>query len=222
MKYCNCKTFLLTMFLALILVATFPTNGFTVLPPLEIVCPPDITIECDESTDPINTGYPEVPNNDFNSVPVIEFVDGILPDSCPEGYTIIRTWIATDETGNTSTCDQTIEVVDTVPPDIQCNAPATITPPDAPITFVATATDNCEAVPSVDIIDYDCFKFTNKGKKIDKTESCIVEISGDAISIVDSGGVDNNIEWTVRSMDNCGNLAEARCSVVIVNPIQQP
>ncbi|MHA2010660.1 MAG: hypothetical protein ACW980_25395 [Promethearchaeota archaeon] len=110
--------------------------------------------------------------------------------------------------------------MDITPPEIQCNAPATITPPDAPITFVATATDNCESDPSVDITDYDCFMFTKKGKRIDKTESCIVDISGDTISIVDTGGVDNNITWTVRATDNCGNVAEATCSVVIVNPMQ--
>jgi hypothetical protein len=115
---------------------------------------------------------------------------------------------------------QTIEVVDTTGPEIQCNAPVTIRPPDAPVSFTATATDNCADDPPVEIIGYDCFQFTNKGKRIDKTESCIIEVNGDTITVVDSGGVDNNITWTVRANDSCGNVTESTCSVMVVNPVQ--
>jgi hypothetical protein len=108
--------------------------------------------------------------------------------------------------------------VDITPPDIQCNTPATITPPDAPISFTATATDFCTDDPFVEIIGYDCFKFTKKGKRIDKTESCVVEIDGDTITIVDSGGVDDNITWTVRAVDNSGNVTESTCSTLVVKP----
>jgi hypothetical protein len=35
---------------------------------------------------------------------------------------------------------------------------------------------------------------------------------------VDSGGVNDNITWTVRANDNCGNVAESTCSVLVVKP----
>lgn len=184
----------------------------------DIDCPADITIECDESRDPGNTGFATALDN-CDSAPAITFSDIVTPSPvCPEEETITRTWTATDCAGNSASCVQTIMVDDSIPPVISCNAPATITPPDAPISFTATATDNCAGDPSVEIIGYDCFKFTKKGKRIDKTESCIVGVNGDTVTIVDSGGVNDNITWTVRSNDNCGNVSESTCSVLVVLP----
>ncbi|MDH3976805.1 MAG: M64 family metallopeptidase [Deltaproteobacteria bacterium] len=125
-----------------------------------------------------------------------------------------------DEEGAPAACTAVVTVIDNIPPEIQCNAPVTITPPDAPVSFSATATDNCAGNPSVGITGYDCFKFTKKGKRIDKTESCIVEVSGNTVNIANSGGVNDNIPWTVRANDNSGNVAESMCSVLVVNPHQ--
>lgn len=180
-----------------------------------INCPPDATIECDQSTDPANTGTASA-TDVCDANPVISFSDMVIPGTCPEESTITRTWTATDASGNASSCEQAIEVVDTTPPDIQCNAPATITPSDAPISFTATATDNCASDPSVEIIGYDCFFLTKKGKEISKELSCIIEVNGDTITIIDSGGIGDNISWTVRASDNCGNIAESTCSVEVV------
>jgi len=187
--------------------------------PPSITCPSDITIECDESTDPSNTGIASA-TDACNFIPTITSTDTVIPGTCPEEKTITRTWTATDASGNSSSCVQTIEVVDTTGPEIQCNAPATIKPPDAPVSFTATATDNCADDPPVEIIGYDCFQFTKKGKRIDKTESCIIEVNGNTITVVDSGGVDDNITWTVRANDSCGNVTESTCSVLVVNPEQ--
>jgi hypothetical protein len=93
-----------------------------------------------------------------------------------------------------------------------------MTPPDAPISFTAMATDNCDMSPSVVISDYDCYMYTKKGKRIDKTESCVVEVVGDQITILDSGGVDDHIEWTVEATDECGNISTGQCEVLVVNP----
>ncbi len=107
-------------------------------PPV-ITCPSDITIECDESTDPSNTGSATA-TDACAAEATISNSDAIVPGSCPEEETITRTWTATDNCGNSSSCVQTIEVVDTTPPDIQCNAPATITPPDAHISAIIICT----------------------------------------------------------------------------------
>lgn len=183
--------------------------------PPDLTCPADVTIECDESTDPSNTGSATATDN-CDSSPVITYSDVETPGACAAEKTITRTWEATDECGNTSTCDQIITVVDTTPPVIACNAPATIIPPDAPISFTATAIDNCDPAPSVSITAYGCRFFTKKGKEIDKKESCIVDMDGDTITILDSGGVGTQITWTVRAVDECENVSEVTCTVDVV------
>ncbi|WP_437127410.1 HYR-like domain-containing protein, partial [Maribellus mangrovi] len=113
-------------------------------PPV-IVCPPDVTVECDESTDPDNTGYATATDNCDNQV-VITWADDEAIGSC--GLTSIeRTWTATDCDGNAASCIQIITVVDTKPPVIKCPADATVecdvdNSPTA--TGYATATDNCD------------------------------------------------------------------------------
>ena len=131
---------------------------------------------------------------------------------------ITRTWTATDVCSLTDNCDQTIEVVDTTGPVISCNAPDTIIPSDAPISFAATAVDNCDAVPDVEILSFDCFKINQNGKIISKLESCVVELNGPTITILDSGGVGDNITWVVSTTDDCGNTVETLCALEVVNP----
>ena len=185
----------------------------------DITCPANLTIECDASTEPTNTGHATA-TDACDSSPVVDFSDVIIPGTCPAEFTITRTWTATDYCQNTSSCVQTINVVDTTPPVISCNAPSTIIPPDAPISFTATATDNCDDSPSVEITEFDCFKYTEKGKRIDKTESCVVSIENDTITILDSGGVGTHITWMSHATDSCGNVAEKPCKTLVVNPAQ--
>ena len=150
----------------------------------------------------------------------VSFSEVRTDGSCPNNYTLTRTWTATDACGNHTSEAQIITVQDTTSPVISCNSPATITPPDAPISFMATAVDNCDGSPSVAILGYDCYKYTKKGKRIDKTESCIVGISDNMITIMDSGGVNDHVVWTVEAIDNCGNNYTSQCEVLVVNPAQ--
>ncbi|WP_306644043.1 HYR-like domain-containing protein [Sanyastnella coralliicola] len=122
-----------------------------------IECPADVTIECTESTDPMNTG--EATATDDCSTPVITYVDGPTTGDCP--YTFERTWTATDPCGNSTSCVQVITIEDTVAPvlsgddeelTVECNVSPTIVPP--------TATDNCdedvEITLSTETIPGDC------------------------------------------------------------------
>ena len=126
-----------------------------------------------------------------------------------------------DALGLADTCAATVTVEDHAAPAIQCNAPPTITPPDAPISFTATATDNC-SVASVQVDSFECFKHTKKGKKIDKGESCVVSTDGATVTISDSGGVDDNIVWKVTAVDGSGNSITQSCTVVVANPGHGP
>ena len=123
-----------------------------------------------------------------------------------------------DEFGDIATCGAEVAVVDTTPPTIECNAPETIVPPDAPISFNATATDICIGEINASITAFDCFAFTKKGKRIDKTESCVVSVAGDTITILDTGGVDDHITWTIIATDSSGNTTETNCEILVVNP----
>lgn len=184
----------------------------------DITCPSDLTIECDESNDPSNTGMATA-TDDCDLNPTIDYSDMVTPGDCPSEETITRTWTATDYCGNTSSCVQTIEVVDSTPPVIECNNPDTIKPPDVPISFTATATDNCDDTPVVEITEFDCFLIVYPiEKRIDKTGSCEVSITNDTITILDSGGVDTHITWTSRATDSCGNVSEKTCETLVVNP----
>jgi len=120
-------------------------------PPTITTCAPDITIECDESTDPMNTGLSSATDN-CDPAPIVTYNDSVAPGTCPQESTISRTWIATDACGNSSTCLQTIIVEDTTPPSVDCPGDITLectdnTNPDA-IGF-ASATDNCDPDPVV-------------------------------------------------------------------------
>jgi len=187
--------------------------------PPEIACPSDITVQCDESPAPANTGDPMVGDN-CDVDPVASFSDDVTPGSCVGESQIARLWVVADTAGNSNSCIQTVSIVDTTPPSIQCNAPTTMTPRDAPIAVVATQIDNCDAQAAIEIVGFDCFAYTGSGRRVDKKESCIVEVIGDTVIIVDSGGVGTTITWTVAATDSCGNTTETVCEVPFVHPVR--
>jgi hypothetical protein len=68
------------------------------------------------------------------------------------------------------------------------------------------------------VVGYDCYAFTKKGRRIDKTSSCMVYLNGDTITVLDSGGIGDNIAWTVEATDASGNSTTAECLLQVVNP----
>ncbi len=123
-------------------------------PPV-ITCPVNVTIQCTASTLPANTGTATATDN-CDPAPVITFTDVIVGGGCPQERTITRTWLATDACGNTSTCAQTIFVDDSTPPVISCPISLIIqcTASTLPAnTGSATATDNCDLIPTITFTD---------------------------------------------------------------------
>jgi hypothetical protein len=116
------------------------TQNVTVPDPCVLVCPPDVTVECSDDTSPNGTGTP-------TGCTEPSYVDDITAGDCDGNYTITRTWSADDGCGGTSTCVQTITVVDTTAPPITC-------PPDVIVEGCcvsidigeATADDECSDV----------------------------------------------------------------------------
>lgn len=171
----------------------------------------DVTAEADEQCTACASIDDGSYDPDGHSITIIE------DPGCdyPLGETSVDLTI-TDELLASDTCSATITVLDTSPPNIIMDVPETITPPDAPVSFTATVEDNCGA--TVAISGYDCYKFTKKGKRIDKTESCVVSTKSGTVTIVDSGGVGTFIEWTITATDTSGNSTTETKKIEVVNP----
>jgi hypothetical protein len=183
--------------------------------PPQLTAPADVTEECAApGGTAVDIGTP-VTGDICDASPT---VSNDSPALFPLGDTDV-TWTAMDNKGNqANNAIQKVTVADTTPPEVMCNAPATILPPDATISFTATAQDQCSASITPVVTGYDCFTYTKKGKRIDKTGSCVVEMNGDTISVTDSGGVANQISWTVEATDGNGNATSQSCGVTVVNP----
>src|SRR5260221_12245150 len=88
------------------------------------------------------------------------------PGNCPQEFSVTRTWTATDDCGNTSTCSRTISVTDNTAPTITCPNPASsIECPNTPNFGSATASDlYCSSVlrnlPSITTRRYSDLEFS--------------------------------------------------------------
>ena len=119
--------------------------------PPEIDCPADVVLECPADTSPANTGTATAVDN--CSTPVVSYEDVSVP-GCGGTVTITRTWTATDPAGNSSSCVQTIQTVDTTPPVVTPgpNNSVCLWPPNHKYVFIDNVT---AAVQIVDACDPD-------------------------------------------------------------------
>jgi hypothetical protein len=87
----------------------------TTAPSLNV--PADATVECGGDTSPAATG--EATATDTCGTATVTSSD-VDVGTCGEGRIIVRTWTAVDQCGNGTSLAQTISVVDTTPPDLNC------------------------------------------------------------------------------------------------------
>jgi gliding motility-associated-like protein len=130
---------------------------------LMILCPADITIECNQSTDTLITGNASA-SSKCPGLVQLSFVDIKSGTVCDT--TIKRTWTAMDSCGNTSSCVQTITKIDRVAPTINCPVNVTLDcdASTSPInTGTATASDNCQTNLTISFTDI------NTGTSCDST-----------------------------------------------------
>ncbi len=121
-------------------------------PPVISGIPASLTLECDEAVPP--NAMPSATDN-CDPMPVLSMSEQRIDGSCEDQYTIIRTWMATDRCGNSSTRNQQIVFEDTTPPVIS-GVPANLTLEcDEPVPPAATptATDNCDPDPHITLSD---------------------------------------------------------------------
>jgi len=117
-------------------------------PPVLSGVPGNVTVECKNIPDApeIYTDITALDSCDTNVEIVL--TETPVAGTCADGYTIERTWTATDDCGNSSVETQIITVEDTTPP-VLTGVPANETVgcndiPSPPSTTLLNATDNCD------------------------------------------------------------------------------
>ncbi|MEO0873109.1 MAG: hypothetical protein AAFY48_00740, partial [Bacteroidota bacterium] len=131
--------------------------------PPQIDCPPTVTVNCNDSTNPNITG---MATGSDNCGPVTITFDDQTDGGCGNTGTITRTWKATDRCGLMATCDQIIVVIDNTPPMINCPNNRTVecgTDTSPATTGMATGSDDCGTVTITfdDSFQSDCPGSTN-------------------------------------------------------------
>ena len=138
--------------------------------------PADITAECDNIPAAVTTNITVSDNCSLTGDINVTVNDVQTPGSCVNDYSIIRTWTATDECGNTSSASQTITVQDSTNPVIS-GVPSDITAEcdniPAALTTNITVSDNCTLTGDINITvndvqspgtcvnDYSCLLYTS-------------------------------------------------------------
>lgn len=194
-----------------------PVTIVDTLPP-SITCPANVTIECDASTLPSNTGLATAVDV-CDSTPIVAYIDTIEPGSCPSQNTITRNWTATDGSGNIADCTQTLQVVDTTPPDISVSVtPDTLWPPNHKMIAIKTTinvADNCDSDPTVNLESI----ISNEGDDIagdgHTTGDINVMNDGTIYLRAERSGKGNGRIYTITysATDGCGNSSSDSATV---------
>ena len=199
--------------------------------PMITYCPANITVSCTSDTLVSNTNGPATATDNCSAV--VTFRSNITAQTCANRYTLTRTWIATDASGNTATCTQVVTVNDQTKPVI---TPGTIAAcytsvalAEAAALAAASATDNCggtitETVSTagttcdvvVTVTETDVcgnFETTTYNTRIDNTPPVIT--SGTIAACYPTvGDAEAAAKTATTAMDNCsGPITEAATTV---------
>lgn len=170
--------------------SAFATQKLTVednTKPVFTFIPADATVDCE------NVPALETPQaNDNCTVNLNLNYDGQerIDGACPDSYTLIRRWTATDACGNSALAEQTITVVDQTNPKFT-SVPANLTVECSAVPAVGnpTASDNCAAQPNISF----------------EGETRIDGACPDSYTLVR--------RWTAR--DNCGNTVSVEQTLTV-------
>jgi len=151
-----------------------------------------VTVECTDVPEPAVVQTNDECDTDIE----VELDEQRIEGDCPDSFTLVRTWTAQDNCGNTATSQQTITVIDSTEP-VFANVPAdeTVECDDIPAEpTTVTATDNCDDNVEID------FEETRANGQCE-----------DSFTLVRT--------WTAT--DNCGNIATAQ-QVITINDSTEP
>lgn len=181
--------------------------------------PADALVECDSVPAPAivtatdNCGTADVAFSELRT-------DG----NCPSNYVLTRTWVATDECGNSSSASQIITVQDnTAPVLVGVPANALVECDSVPAPAIVTATDNCGAAdlafsevrtdgncPSNYILTRTWVATDACGNSSSASQVIVVQdTTAPAPIVIDLRDITNKetpITFTATSSDNCGGV----------------
>ena len=109
-------------------------------------------------------------------------------------------------------CQATVTVRDEAAPFVSCNTPPSISAWEMPVSFTATATDNC-GLRSVAVLSPSCHQGTSG---LLSQDLCRFVTAGDTVT-VESSGRSSQIRWLAEAVDQSGNRIERQCSVDVVS-----
>ncbi len=133
-----------------------------------------------------------------------------------EGPIQSATGTVDDVAGNTASVTLGNINIDKTAPILQCNSPDFITPPDAPVTFVANAIDNLDPGATAGVTGFACVANNGAGKQVHR--SCEIVVDGSKLTVLDSGGVGDVISWSLAATDLAGNPSSDGCTLPVIRP----
>jgi hypothetical protein len=153
-------------------------------------CPRDTVLNCPGDTSVANLGIALGADNCMGEV-IVNHVDMVTQGSCPNVFSVVRTWIVTDICGNSTSCIQNIAVQDTTSPLINTGEIDTI------LLFC-----EMEVPPPFDDIN----DLLEEGIEI--VESCCLDSM--SLQLVSEEVIEeNNLTYTIRTYslsDCCENI----------------
>jgi len=173
-----------------------------------ITCPADVTAECDAVLDPATNpslGRATATDNCSDvagiTIDYVDNTDGLTLCGGNAGQ-IQRTWTATDECGNSTSCVQIITIEDNTPPTLDCSGlsnptvdcTADLDPANNPTLGTPTFTDNCSDNANVTLVYND-----------------------DNSGLTECGGIAGTIIRTWTATDECGNSATCSQTITIAD-----
>ena len=112
--------------------------------------PPTLNFSCNKDIPEPET--PDVIDN-CDDNPTVSFSETTQPGSCPQNFSLVRTWTATDDCGNQSSVSQTINVSDTEAPTFD-NIPTDLVldcTDGLPDPNDVAVTDGCDTEPTISV-----------------------------------------------------------------------
>jgi hypothetical protein len=186
--------------------------------PPGITCPPDVTLECPADTG-VEANGSATAGDTCGSVTILHS-DQWQP-GCGNTGILTRTWTATDECGNSSSCMQVITVVDTKPPEFVLSvAPTMLWPPDHKMVLITpswTVSDDCVPSPDVSLIGIVANEGDNTIGDGQTTNDIQINEDGSIYLRSERSGTGNDRVYTItyQAVDDCGNTTIRSATVSI-------